>query len=247
MGVDDLLLGLTHHWSRDTSAFPTEDDRLDLPTIMLFQAYTACRPAELVDGSRSREDKDPLLDGSEDQCGDTVMLDVDLNTASDMNKRASQENQSHAIQHYDPKAECDTETDSESDFDETLFDEVDNYDSDATHGTYSSSSNSEEESDEEEANDITDESNLVGDEELCRKYKALCYEDIVLWSVRDPKNRGRDVLAMEVHFRHHKGVDNKPKPYVSCVTFDMPYSRVLTMCAGPSFYFAKTLSQSCVP
>jgi hypothetical protein len=36
MGVDDLLLGLTHHWSRDISIFHTKDDRLDLPTIMLF-------------------------------------------------------------------------------------------------------------------------------------------------------------------------------------------------------------------
>ena len=64
MGVGDLLLGLTHHWSRDQSVFPTEDDRPDVPTIMLFQAYTACRPAELVDGTKSRGAKDPLLDGS---------------------------------------------------------------------------------------------------------------------------------------------------------------------------------------
>ncbi|KAM0492529.1 hypothetical protein ACHAP8_009884 [Fusarium lateritium] len=61
-GVDDLLLGLTHHWSRDTSVFPTEDDRLDLPTIMLFQAYSACRPAELVDSTKRRGRGDPLLE-----------------------------------------------------------------------------------------------------------------------------------------------------------------------------------------
>lgn len=33
----------------------------DLP-IMLFQAYTACRPAELVDGTKTRGGKDLLLD-----------------------------------------------------------------------------------------------------------------------------------------------------------------------------------------
>lgn len=62
MGVDDLLLGLTQHWSRDRSIFPTEDDRLDLATIMLFHAYTACRPAELVDGTKRRGTGDHLLD-----------------------------------------------------------------------------------------------------------------------------------------------------------------------------------------
>ena len=62
MGVDDLLLGLTQHWCRDRSVFPTEDDRLDLATIMLFQSYTACRPAELVDGTKCRGGQDPLLE-----------------------------------------------------------------------------------------------------------------------------------------------------------------------------------------
>jgi hypothetical protein len=46
-----------------------------------------------------------------------------------------------------------------------------------------------------------------------RKHKVLCYEDITLWIVKDPKQGGRDVLAMEVYFRYHKGADNKPKPY----------------------------------
>ena len=76
MGVDDLLLGLTHHWSRDRSVFPTEDDRLDLPTIMLFQAYTACRPAELVDGTKSRGGKDPLLVDSDVEDATTSLLDL---------------------------------------------------------------------------------------------------------------------------------------------------------------------------
>jgi len=51
--------------------------------------------------------------------------------------------------------------------------------------------------------------------EAIRKYKALCYEDICLWIVQNPKRGKRDLLAMEVHLRNHKGVDNKPKPYVA--------------------------------
>ncbi len=39
--------------------------------------------------------------------------------------------------------------------------------------------------------------------EAIRKYKALCYEDIYLWIVQNPKQGERDFLAMEVHLRHH--------------------------------------------
>ena len=41
---------------------------------------------------------------------------------------------------------------------------------------------------------------------------ALCYEDILLMVVRHPQT-GEDVLAMSITFIHHKGADNKPKPY----------------------------------
>jgi hypothetical protein len=41
--------------------------------------------------------------------------------------------------------------------------------------------------------------------EAIRKYKTLCYEDICLWIVQNPKQGGRDLLAMEVSLRHHKG------------------------------------------
>jgi hypothetical protein len=46
--------------------------------------------------------------------------------------------------------------------------------------------------------------------------KCLCYEDILLMVVRHPET-GEDVLAMSIKFIHHKGADNKPKPYVSPV------------------------------
>lgn len=43
--------------------------------------------------------------------------------------------------------------------------------------------------------------------------KALCYEDILMMVVRHPVT-GRATLAMALKFIHHKGCDNKPKPYV---------------------------------
>ena len=69
-GADELLLLLTHHWARDESVFPTEDDRLDTAAITLFQAYTGGRPAEFVDASKGDACKDPLGEAEELQgCG----------------------------------------------------------------------------------------------------------------------------------------------------------------------------------
>jgi hypothetical protein len=51
--------------------------------------------------------------------------------------------------------------------------------------------------------------------EARRRYKALYYEDICLWIIKNPKEGERDLLAIEVHLRYHKGVDNKPKPYIT--------------------------------
>jgi hypothetical protein len=185
MGVDDLLLGLTHHWSRDTSIFPTEDDRLDLPTIMLFQAYTACRPAELVDGTKSRGGNDPLLD--DDEHMDAHMLKAIPHTESETSKSVSLKTSSRQT----PGRACKEDSDHASGFDQTIFDNI-------------------------------------GHTEPPRKHKALCYEDIILWIVKDPKMGERDVLAMEVYFRHHKGADNKPKPYVS-LSNTHPATQVLVL------------------
>lgn len=94
------------------------------------------------------------------------------------------------------------------------------YDSDAASDAHSSSDSDDgDQSDDEPLGNVgADESNMAEDGEQTRKHKALCYEDIILWIVKDPLNKGgRDVLAMEVHLRHHKGADNKPKPYVFLV------------------------------
>jgi hypothetical protein len=70
-----------------------------------------------------------------------------------------------------------------------------------------------------------------GDEDhediLTREYKALCYEDIRLWIVRNPTPGERDLLGMEITLAHHKGADRKPKPYV----FDLYILILLTECS----------------
>ncbi|ELR03151.1 hypothetical protein VC83_09677 [Pseudogymnoascus destructans] len=82
LGADDILLLLTHLWARDTSIFPTEDQRLTLATAMLLSIYTGCRLAELADASkrvggkttsrkrRHREVWDAVNDLDEDECVD---------------------------------------------------------------------------------------------------------------------------------------------------------------------------------
>jgi hypothetical protein len=62
-----------------------------------------------------------------------------------------------------------------------------------------------------------DTAELDGYRKEIRQYKALCYEDICSWIIRNPEKGERDILAIEVHLRHYKGVDNKPKP---CVPFN---------------------------
>ena len=201
MGVDDLLLGLTHHWSRDRSVFPTEDDRLDLPTAMLFQAFTACRPAELVDASKARGGIDPLVDDADgDGFPDSVKTSRD-----DM-----------VVNIGELESEDDDEEEEGEDSD-SIFDDENGYGSDVTDDT---------DIDGDERDDVdynhTAEAVDAGHSNrpevdrfgnLVRKHKVLCYEDITLWIVKDPKQGRRDVLAMEVLFRFHKGVDRKPKPY----------------------------------
>jgi hypothetical protein len=54
----------------------------------------------------------------------------------------------------------------------------------------------------------------VTESEDMQNWKLLCYEDISLWIVQNRKPGERDMLAMEVLLRHHKGADKKPKPYV---------------------------------
>jgi hypothetical protein len=54
LGPDDVLLLLTHLWSRDTYTFPTEDQCESLAAIMLMSIFTGCRPAELVERTQRK-------------------------------------------------------------------------------------------------------------------------------------------------------------------------------------------------
>jgi hypothetical protein len=156
LGADDLILLLTHHWARDTSIFPTEDQRLALATIMLLLIYTGCRPAELVHAAKG--------------------------------KIAADRDQTYEDDNWDNECES---------LDETKGDDP----------TYESPepwvNPKNPDYDDEDHEDI-----------LTREYKALCYEDIRLWIVRNPTPGERDLLGMEITLAHHKGADRKPKPYV---------------------------------
>ncbi|KAM3562091.1 hypothetical protein MY1884_001997 [Beauveria asiatica] len=239
LSVDDLLLGLTHHWSRDRSVFPTEDDRLDLPTIMLFQAYTACRPAELVDGTKCRGADDPMLDDSDvedasDRAADDVVVagggkSLPGNSGTS-NRKMNQKWKPTTTPRYEPEPESGPNAGSSLDdsLDVNLHDSVFDSNKESDDGESDDGSDGDDtsdiECDENEDVDMLPPESKVGqptttdeqddDKEIMRLHKALCYEDIVLWIVRDPNSGGRDVLAMEVLFRHHKGVDNKPKPTI---------------------------------
>ncbi|PVH68553.1 hypothetical protein DL98DRAFT_440967, partial [Cadophora sp. DSE1049] len=57
--------------------------------------------------------------------------------------------------------------------------------------------------------------------------KALCYKDICLWIVQNPKRGKKDLLVIEVHLQNYKRVDNKPKPYNPLLIF-YPISHILT-------------------
>lgn len=129
-------------------------------------------------------------------------------------------------------------------------------DSDGTAGTESDDKNSNGTTNQggqsqqfTQAGDPMDLDGAEEDDEIVRKHKALCYEDIVLWLVQDPNGGDRDVLAMEVVFRHHKGAKNKRKPYWSTLVEHHSDAAVplLIMRLAPSFYFAKTRCRFYVP
>lgn len=215
MGVDDLLLGLTQHWSRDRSIFPTEDDRLDLATIMLFQAYTACRPAELVDGTKRRGTGDPLLDEEDGDNAPEPIFETGRKHISKLKK--SEDRRKVPVERRSLSGEGEKmDSSSGSELHDSVFDSGEPYDTDATSGSDDSDDEllSKKSRKLEIGNLASERDSLVAksDEEQTRRHKAICYEDIVLWIVKDVKYGGRDILAMEVFLQHHKGADRKPKP-----------------------------------
>jgi hypothetical protein len=234
-GPDDLLLMLVQHWARDESVFPTEDDRHDVATVMLFQAYTGGRPAEFVHSSKGKASEDPLGEREE------------------TNKKAHPRKAAHGDYDNDSDADDEPECDDDSDAgddpgsdDDVLFDSEDDgsddgaadedmdeyggpdsgYNSDGTDVTMTKDTDKCYTTELDECGQPLRQNSDAAEpgefEEAKRKYKALCYEDICLWIVQNPKRGERDLLAMEVHLQNHKGVDNKPKPYVALTRYLEP-------------------------
>jgi hypothetical protein len=202
-GPDDLLLMLVHHWACDESVFPTEDNRHDAATIILFQAYTGGRPAEFVHSSKGKASQDPLGKAEDaNKCKpDGNALDEDYDSESDDGDRSKYNNLGLFNDNHDGD---------NSDYDYAVNEDTDEIaDRDSGYNTDGTDVMMTEDTEK----CCTTEVDEFG--EAVRKYKALCYEDICLWIVQNLKQGGRDLLAMEVHLRHHKGVDRKPKP---CVT-----------------------------
>ncbi|KAI9858600.1 MAG: hypothetical protein M1813_007405 [Trichoglossum hirsutum] len=50
---------LKKRYARNTSSFPTERQRVQLPMILITAAYPASRPGELVDAGRKKKEKKP--------------------------------------------------------------------------------------------------------------------------------------------------------------------------------------------
>ena len=208
-GPDDLLLLLVQHWARDKSVFPTEDDRLDVATIMLFQSYTGGRPAEFVYSSKGKASQDPLGDAEDaNKCKRSQeATDGDYNDESDISDDPE----------YDDSDLEDDDDAADEDTNETA-DRDSGYSTDEMEVTMTENTDTCYNTKIDEFKELVQQdcdAELDKFEEAIRKYKALCYEDICLWIVQNPKRGERDLLAMEVHLRHHKGVDNKPKPYVA--------------------------------
>lgn len=223
VGPDDLLLLLVQHWARDESVFPTEDDRHDLATIMLFNAYTGGRPAEFVHALKGKASQDSL--GEADDTSKLERLpsvpgknyddesDAGDGPEDDEDKLFDDDDQD-ACGSYDPSDEqmhMDASTDSGYYTEET--DNPMSKDNCPATNVGESGQPAEQNCDATELDEFG---------EARRKYKALCYEDIRIWIVQNPKRGERDLLAMEVSLRHHKGVDNKPKPYVPLPSLQKP-------------------------
>ena len=130
---------------------------MSFAAILLFSIYTGCRPAELVDGSKSRNGRQASWDDPDDP---------DLEGPD--------------CEGQDPKQSEDPD-----------YNKPDPWES-SDNGSY---------------NDY----DLSNFNELVRSYKAICYEDVRLWIVQNPKQGERDLIAMEVTLSYHKGADKKPK------------------------------------
>jgi hypothetical protein len=212
-GVDTLLPLLTHHWARDVSIFRTEDDRLDYATIDLFLAYTGCRSAELVNASKGTVSQNPLGE-DEDNCeaSDDIVDEDPFDDDKKLSEVSDVENDSSESDDEGYAELSDTQRDGHSNPDSG--DNNNGAGASVQPARWTTNDTIELDGMSEEVPRMVNVEALEKLEEI-RKWKAICYEDVSLWIVPNPKPGGRDLLAMEVFLRYHKGVENKPKPYAS--------------------------------
>lgn len=232
---DNLLLLLVQHWAQNEHAFLTEDNWLDVATILLFQFYTEGQSAEFVHSSKNAVSEDPLekaeiiknkwpqKQADKDDQGSDADNDYEYNNNSntgdgpvcDNNIMFNfDENEENIIADGDDLVNQATDKTASHNSsygngrtDVSVTEDIDDHDS--------SKFNEFEEPVQENCNTIK----LDEFEEATQKYKALCYKDICLWIVKNLKIEERDVLAMKVYLWHHKEVNNKPKLYVLFVGF----------------------------
>ncbi len=208
---DDLLLLLVQHWACDESIFPTEDDHHDVTTIMLFQSYTGGRPVEFIHSLKGKASQDPLGEAE-----DTNMCESPQEATNEDYDDDS--NAGDGLEYDDGDLFEDDDDTIDEDINETT-DYDSSYNTDEIEVTMTEDMDSCYTTEIDRFGDpeqqICDTAELDEFGEAIQKYKALCYEDICFWIVQNLKRGRRDLLAIEVHLRHHKGIDNKPKLYVA--------------------------------
>jgi hypothetical protein len=220
-GPDDLLLLLVQHWARDEHVYPTEDDRHDVATILLFQSYTGGRPAEFVYSSKGKASEDPLGEAEETNKNKRRQERKDVDDDDDSDAGDGPEYENDLLFDSDDDSDDDAAAAADGGTEETA-DRNSGYNSDRTDITMTDDTDNCFTAEVDGAgrpvrqSGAADELDEFG--EARRKYKVLCYEDICLWIVKNPKEGERDLLAIEVHLRYYKGVDNKPKPYIALNT-----------------------------
>ena len=210
-GPDDLLLLLIQHWAQNAHVFPTENNQHDLAMLLLFQFYTGSWPAKFIHSLKGKASKDDNND-----CNITDGLEYNNNSDTDDDSEYNNDLLS------DFNNNNDAITDDDDLFKKGIDEGINHnnsYSSDRIDvimmkNTYDCQLiNIDEAKQLMQLNCNINKINEFG--KVIQKYKVLCYKDICLWIMKNPKDREQDVLAMKIHLQHHKNVNNKLKSSVT--------------------------------
>ena len=230
---DNLLLLLVQHWAWNAHVFLMKDNWHDFATLLLFQSYTGGWPAEFIHSLKGKTSEDPLDKAEEnknkwllkrqnkhDNNSCNVTDDLKYNNDSDTDNDSgyddnlsNSDNNTATINDDDLFKKGMNEgmnegTNCDSGYNSNGIDVT------MTENTYDCQLiNIDRAKQPVWLNCNIDKVDEFG--EVIWKYKALCYKDICLWIMKNPKDGEWDVLAMKVHLQHHKGVNNKPKLFIA--------------------------------